>query len=135
MTRIIKIIFISVAILLIASAGAQAQIFGGLNGEDVTDVQAGTDLTKESLKGAGITHTDTLGDLIIKYVNFILPYLTLAAFVGLVIAGFFYITAYGNEEQLGKAKKILIWSAVGLILVMASYTIIQLLTSGLIESL
>lgn len=135
MTRIIKTIFISFTILLATSVCVQAQIFGGLGDEDITDVEAGTGLAATSLEGTGITHTDNLGDLIIKYINFILPYLTLAAFVGFVVAGFFYVTAYGNEEQLGKAKKILIWSAVGLILVIASYSITQLLTQGLVESL
>jgi hypothetical protein len=99
----------------------------------ISQAQAGTIEAKESLTGPGITHTDNLGDLIIKYVNFALPYLTLAAFVGFVVAGFFYVTAYGNEQQLEKAKKILIWSVVGLLLVIASYTIIQFLTSELVK--
>jgi len=100
-----------------------------------SQAEVGTGLAKDSLSGAGITHTENLGDLIIKYVNFILPYLTLAAFVGFVVAGFFYVTAYGAEEQLKKAKQILIWSVVGLILVIASFTIVQFLTSGLLEQL
>ncbi len=100
-----------------------------------TEAQYGTQQAKESLKGTGVTHTETLGALIIKYVNFALPYLALAAFVGFVVAGFMYVTAYGNEEQLGKAKKILIWSIVGLLLVIASYSIVQFFTKGLVESL
>ena len=106
--------------------------------EDVrclSEAQIGTELAEESLRATGITHTEDVGDLIIKYVNFILPYLALAAFVGFVAAGFFYVTAYGNEEQLQKAKKILIWSVVGLLLVIASYTIIQFLTVGLLGRL
>lgn len=101
----------------------------------LSEAYIGTGLAKDSLSGSGITHTDNAGDLIIKYINFMLPYLTLAAFVGFVVAGFFYVTAFGNEEQLGKAKKILIWSVVGLLLVMASYTIVQLLTRDLLEGL
>ncbi len=101
----------------------------------ISQSEAGTGLGKTSLSGTGITHTENLGDLIIKYVNFILPYLTLAAFVGFVVAGFFYVTAYGSEEQLKKAKQILIWSVVGMILVIASYTIVQFFTSGLLGQL
>jgi hypothetical protein len=99
----------------------------------ISQAEAGTIEAKESLAGTGITHTDNLSDLIIKYVNFALPYLTLAAFVGFVVAGFFYVTAYGNEEQIKKAKNILIWSVVGLLLVIASYTIIQFLTIELVQ--
>ena len=101
----------------------------------ISQAQAGTELAETSLGSTGITHTENFGDLIIKYVNFVLPYLVLAAFVGFVVAGFFYVTAYGNEEQLQKAKKILIWSVVGLLLVIASYAIIQFLTVGLLGRL
>src|SRR5665648_233895 len=60
----------------------------------ISDAAQGSQLTKDALAGSGITHTETLSELIIKYVNFTLPYLTLAAFVGFVVAGFLYVTAY-----------------------------------------
>jgi hypothetical protein len=101
----------------------------------ISQAEAGTTQAKNSLGGAGITHTENFGDLIIKYVNFALPYLALAAFVGFVVAGFFYVTAYGNDQQIEKAKKILIWSVVGLIVVIMSYTVVQFFTSGLLGKL
>jgi len=101
----------------------------------ISEAQAGTGLAADSLEGSGITHTDNFGDFIKKLVNFALPYLTLAAFVGYVVAGFMYVTAFGNDEQLTKAKKILIWSSVGLILVMLSYAITNLLTGALVTGL
>ncbi|MBU0577157.1 pilin [Patescibacteria group bacterium] len=101
----------------------------------LSEAEVGIGITEEGLAGSGITHTQTASDLIIKYVNFMLPYLALAAFVGYVVAGFFYVTAYGNQEQLDKAKKILIWSTVGLIIVIASFTIVQFFTSDLVEQL
>lgn len=100
-----------------------------------SETEVGTGLAKGSLEGTGITHTDNFGDFIKKLVNFALPYLTLAAFVGYVVAGFMYVTAYGNDEQLTKAKKILIWSSVGLILVILSYAITNLLTGELVQGL
>lgn len=99
------------------------------------ETQAGTGRAKDSLAGSGITHTDSFRDFVLKLVNFALPYLTLAAFLGYVIAGFLYVTALGNDEQMGKAKKILLWSSVGLILVILSYTIVRLLTTQLVEAL
>ncbi len=100
-----------------------------------SEAEAGTALTKDALASTGITHTNNFGDYIKKLVNFSLPYLTLAAFVGYVVAGFLYVTAYGNDEQLTKAKKILIWSSVGLILVILSYAITNLFTGELVKSL
>jgi len=110
-----------------------------LSGDDLvrctSESAAGTDLAKTSLGESGITSTDDFGDFIIKLVNFSLPYLALAAFVGYVFAGFLYVTAYGNDEQLTKAKKILIWSSIGLLLVILSFSITQLLTRELVEGL
>ena len=101
----------------------------------ISEAAAGTGLAKEELAGTGITHTDNFGDFIKKLVNFALPYLVLAAFVGYVVAGFMYVTAFGNDEQLTKAKKILVWSSIGLILVMLSYAITNLLTGELVKGL
>lgn len=101
----------------------------------MTDAEYGTGLARDTLESTGITHTEDFGDFIIKLVNFALPYLVLAAFVGYVVAGFMYVTAFGNDEQLQKAKKILIWVSVGLILVILSYAITNLLTGELVEGL
>ncbi len=101
----------------------------------ISEAQAGTGLARTSLEGTGITHTENFGDFIKKLVNFALPYLALAAFVGYVVAGFMYVTAFGNDEQLQKAKKILVWVSVGLILVMLSYAITNLLTGELVRGL
>jgi hypothetical protein len=101
----------------------------------LSEAEAGTQFARESLGSSGITHTENAGDYVIKLVNFVLPYLTLAAFVGYVVAGFLYVTALGNEEQMQKAKKILLWSSVGLILVILSYAITNLLTGELVTSL
>ena len=82
-----------------------------------------------------ITATESISDLILKYVNFSLPFLALAAFLGFVYAGFLYVTAYGSDEQLGKSKKILIYSVVGLIVVILSYSIVQLFTQQLVQGI
>lgn len=100
-----------------------------------TEAAAGTGLAKTSLSSSGITHTDNFGDFVKKLVNFSLPYLALAAFLGYVVAGFMYVTALGNDEQMQKAKKIIIWVSIGLILVILSYAITNLLTGELVESL
>ncbi len=100
-----------------------------------TESAVGTGLAKDSLAGSGITHTDNFGDFVKKMVNFSLPYLALAAFLGYVIAGFMYVTALGNDEQMQKAKKIIVWVSIGLILVILSYAITNLLTGELVESL
>ncbi len=89
----------------------------------------------EALGETGVTAEADVGDLILKYVNFALPYLALAAFLGFVYAGFLYVTAYGSDEQIQKSKKILIYAVIGLVLVVLSYSIVQLLTSDLVQGI
>jgi len=101
----------------------------------ISEAQAGTDLAGDSISSTGLTGTSSFSDFIIKLVNFALPYLALAAFLGYVAAGFIYVTAFGNDEQLGRAKKILIWSTIGLVIVMLSFAITQLFTQDLVEGL
>lgn len=45
----------------------------------------------------------------------------------LILAGILYITAYGNDERLAKAKKTAIWAVIGLLITLFSYTIVQII--------
>lgn len=51
-----------------------------------------------------------------------------AAFFGLLYGGIRYITAYGKEENVTSAKKIAIYSLVGLIIAIFSYAIVSIIT-------
>jgi len=57
-----------------------------------------------------------------------------AGFAGLiataffVVGGFGYITSSGNPEKLDKAKHTLIWSAIGLAIVIAAFIISNIVT-------
>jgi len=129
--------FLSALILLVAffPSDLKAQIFTGEEREPtdeaLPDAQRGVQEIGEALAPTGVAGTADFGQLILKYVNFALPFLALAAFVGFIYAGFLYVTAYGNDEQVQKSKKILIYVVVGLILVILSFSIVQLLTETL----
>lgn len=47
------------------------------------------------------------------------------AVVFMVIGGFHYITSSGNPEKLDKAKSTLLYSGIGLVIVLAAYTIVD----------
>lgn len=55
------------------------------------------------------------------------------AVVFIVIGGFFYITSSGHPEKLDKAKKTLLYSGIGLVIVLAAYAIVDLV-AGLARS-
>ncbi|MBD3361044.1 hypothetical protein GF366_04575 [Candidatus Peregrinibacteria bacterium] len=67
----------------------------------------------------------------------ILPYFAvgLIGFIGglsllfLVIAGVRFVTAYGNEEAIEKAKKQAIYATVGLVIALLSYTIVTIIVN------
>ena len=52
----------------------------------------------------------------------------IVAFFGLIWAGILYVTAYGREDQIGNAKKIVTWSLVGLTIAIFSYAIVSIIT-------
>jgi hypothetical protein len=59
----------------------------------------------------------------------------IAGLAGLVATGFFvvggfgYITSSGNPEHLDKAKRTLLWSGIGLAIVIAAFVISNIVTS------
>lgn len=63
--------------------------------------------------------------LIIGWTNFILSVAALLAVVALVWAGVLYITAAGDDSRMETAKKIVIWVVVGILLILASYAIVN----------
>lgn len=52
----------------------------------------------------------------------------------LIVGGFFYVTAAGNEEQSEKGKKILVNSAIGLVIILMSATIVRIVAGTLTSS-
>lgn len=47
------------------------------------------------------------------------------AVIFMVIGGYFYITSSGHPEKLDKAKRTLLYSAIGLVIVLAAYVIVD----------
>jgi hypothetical protein len=96
-----------------------------------TPEKIGVNGINSALAGTSVVATDNVRDLVVKYVNFALPLLALAAFAGFVYAGFLYVLSFGNEEGTGKAKKVMLYAVIGLVLVILSYSIVQLFTVNL----
>ena len=65
----------------------------------------------------------TVQDIIVLVINTILGLLGVIFLVIIIYAGFLWMTAGGNDEQVGKAKKLLINSIIGIIIIVAAYAI------------
>jgi len=61
------------------------------------------------------------------FINYFLGFLGLIAVGMVVYAGVLMVTAQGEEEQVGKGKKILIWASAGIVLIMLSYAIVTVI--------
>lgn len=80
------------------------------------------------LPGTGIIESDNLILVILGWIRFGLALLGTIAFVALVWAGFLYVTAFlGGEESTETAKKIILWTAGGIILILISYAVVSVL--------
>lgn len=128
--RVLKPLLYSVALISsVLPSAAFAQIFKG------GDTKKGVDDIRKALAGSGIEKNDSVIVLVIKFVNFALPFLALGSFVGFVYASFLYVTAFGNDDQVQKAKKVMIYVVVGIVVVILSYSIVTLFGQDLAKSI
>jgi len=66
-----------------------------------------------------------------QIINWFLGFIGLIAVVMFIYGGVLYLTAGGNDEQTGKAKKAMLYAVIGIVIVLLAYTIVGALTSGL----
>ncbi len=86
---------------------------------------------EEILSNTGLTvygqnatdDSQTLADKVGGIINVVLGFLGIIFLILIIYAGFLWMTAAGNDDAVGRAKKILINSTIGLVIVIAAYTI------------
>ena len=74
---------------------------------------------------SGISKEKNIKNLIIGWMNVLLSLSALLATVAIVWAGTLYVTAAGDDSAHEKAKKIIIYVAIGIILTLGSYAIVN----------
>jgi hypothetical protein len=73
----------------------------------------------------------TLGSNVTLVINYFLGILGLVAVAMLIYAGVLMVTAGGNDEQVGKARKIITYAVIGIVIILLSWTIVTFVTSAL----
>ena len=64
-------------------------------------------------------------------VNFFLYFLGFIATVMIIYGGVLYVTSAGNDENVGKAKNILLYAVIGIVVILLSFAIVNtILTAG-----
>ncbi|MFH1711859.1 MAG: MMCAP2_0565 family pilin-like conjugal transfer protein [Patescibacteria group bacterium] len=113
-----------VGLMVIAGLGAW-----GLSAHAQIDIS--TDLgTVAGPTGAGFG-TTTLPQLIGTLISAVLGFLGIILLVIILYAGFLWMTAGGNDEQVKKAKKWMINGIIGLVITLGAYAVSQFVITAL----
>lgn len=83
--------------------------------------------------GTGLPGDDRLSTFILKIINIALAIAGLVAVLFLIIGGFRYITAAGNEEAGESAKKIITNSIIGIVVIILSFVIVRVISNALLS--
>lgn len=67
--------------------------------------------------------------LVLMVTNFVAAFIGAGAFIMFFYAGYLYVAAAGNEEQTGKAKKILLSAVIGILIALAAYGLVNTVTN------
>lgn len=67
----------------------------------------------------------SIRELALKIVNYFLTFLGIVAVMMIIFGGVTYVTAAGKQESIDNAKKIILYSLVGIIIILLSFAIVN----------
>lgn len=123
MKKAIRYISGAVAYGLPAMVMAQG-ITGDLSNLGLNEFSANTNL------GTNIELISTVA----RIINILLGFLGVIAVVLVLLGGFKWMTAAGNEDKIGEAKKLMGAGVVGLVIILAAYAIAAFVINQLVEA-
>lgn len=84
------------------------------------------DITNTPGGGAGQT-----ADSLVKVINFVLTFLALIAVIFVIVGGFRIMMAGGNEENVTKGRKTIIYAIIGIVVIFFARVIVGFFTGEL----
>lgn len=94
-----------------------------------SDMQSGLNSIYNVFPKGGIASSLTASGLIINIIKVLLFLSGMVAVLFVIVGGFWYITASGNEEQAEKGKTTLVNAIIGIIVVVLSYVIVNVIVN------
>lgn len=116
--RVVSRVTLVLASILPFLAHAQVYSGGGLS-QGISDASG----------LGGISNISSISEIIIKIILFILDIALLLAVAVVIIAGIYLITSNGDEGQRDKAKKIIYYAIIGIIVILLSRVIVVFVNS------
>jgi len=119
-----------------AANGCSAPLNSSGEGCDATLSNASLLKDRVMMRGSVVTlplplSNITIPQLVGRVLNALLGIVGALALLMFVWGGFRWMTAAGNTEQAAKAKKTLVWAALGLVAIFGSYAILSFVTNAL----
>ncbi|MCK5491373.1 MAG: hypothetical protein KAI67_06050 [Candidatus Pacebacteria bacterium] len=110
------------------------QLFNGLTIYGVTALSFLSAKAAIIDPGGGDKPSDTMSgnfrENIVHIINYILGFLGLLAVAFVIYAGFLLVTAGGEEDNLNKGKKIITYAAIGIVIILLSYGIVNVIVGA-----
>jgi len=72
----------------------------------------------------GLAQSTSISELILRIIAFILDIALILAVLAIIIAGLYLITSNGDEGQKDKAKRIIFYAVIGILLILFSRAIV-----------
>ena len=117
-----SVIFLGLVIalsVLVPFVQALAAGTSGPGGQTVTDTQTYVSL------GNPLGNTNTPQQLIGKVISAVMALVGSLALLMFVYGGLLWMTSAGSADKVSKGKNILMWSAIGLIVIFSSYALVK----------
>jgi len=108
--------FFSVALNAQAQSNADTMLWGGFEG----NVQVTT----------GLGNTDPR-EMAARVINIMLGFIGIIAVIIILLGGFKWMTAAGNEEKIDEAKKLIGAGVIGLIVILAAFALAQFVLNAM----
>lgn len=81
----------------------------------------------------GVASDATVTSLLMRIIQILLAVAGLIAVVFLIVGGFRYITAGGNEESAESGKKTIINAIIGIVIIILSFVIVRVISNALLN--
>lgn len=75
--------------------------------------------------------TGEVSDVIIRIIRYVLSLVGVVLFAMLIYGGFMYMTSAGNEDQIKKAKNVLTYAIIGIVIIAMAFLIAEFVIGAL----
>ena len=125
-----KINFIKQALIVMALMVVAISVFNMLPAASAS-VKPGINENPVAEDTGGAT---SLKDLVLTVIDYFLGFLGLLAVVMVIYGGVTYVSSAGNDEAVGKAKKIIMYALVGIVVILLSFVVVNAITDSAVNT-